>query len=193
MQQTIKALVLFPEDWGRVLMVKLSGQHLPQTVAFLESKWKTLAPTRPFEYHFLDEDFNKLYSSELRLGSILNLFAGVAILLACLGLFGLSSYATQQRTKEIGIRKVLGASVASLWVLLSRSFLWLVLIAFLAAAPLAWMATHQWLMSYEYRAPVSWWPFVAAGLGAILLTLATVSFQSIRSALMNPVKGLRME
>src|SRR5207342_2692818 len=126
---------------GRELLVKLNGQHLQQTISFLETKWKTLVPDRPFTYRFMDDDYNQLYNSELRLGKIMDIFSGVAILLACLGLFGLSSYAAQQRTKEIGIRKVLGASVSTIMIALSKDFIRLNLIAMAIALPVAWWAT----------------------------------------------------
>jgi len=193
LHNAIKPLVLFPLDWGNNMLVKLGGQHLPATISFLESKWKELVPHRPFEYRFMDDDYNKLYSTELRLGKIMNLFAAIAIVLACLGLFGLSSYAAQQRTKEIGVRKILGASVFDLWTLLSKDFVMLVVISFLIATPTAYYFMHSWLMDYEYRTDISWWIFASAGCGALIITLLTVSFQSIKAALMNPVKSLRTE
>lgn len=194
LHQKIKPLILFPATWGgRTLMVKMSGFHLPQTISFLENKWKLLVPHRPFDYRFMDEDYNKLYNSEQRLGKVMKLFAGIAIVLACMGLFGLSSYAAQQRIKEIGVRKVLGASVFNLWTLLSKDSLWLVTISFLIATPLGYYAMQQWLLNYEYRAALPWWIFAGAGLGALFVTILTVSFQSIRAALMNPVKALRTE
>ena len=123
----------------------------------------------------------------------MNLFSAIAITLACLGLFGLSSYATQQRAKEIGIRKILGASFVNLWILLSKSFVALVIISFLIATPTAYYAMHSWLLDYEYRTELPWWIFLVAGLGALFITLLTVSFQSIRSVLTNPVKSLRSQ
>jgi putative ABC transport system permease protein len=129
----IKPFVLFPETWKRQLLVKVSGAHLQQTISHIGSSWKTLVPYRPFEFHFLDEDYNKLYSSETRLGTIMDLFAGIAIVLACLGLFGLSAYTVQQRFKEIGIRKVLGGSVSNIVITLSRDFIFLTCIAILIA------------------------------------------------------------
>ena len=193
LQNEIKPLVLFPVTWSRTMLVKLQGQHLSQTIAFIESKWKNVVPDRPFEYRFMDEDYNKLYRAELRLGKIMSLFAGIAIVLACLGLFGLSSYAAQQRTKEMGVRKVLGASVLNVWSLLSRDFVKLVGISFLIAAPLSYYCMHRWLQNYHYRAAISWWIFAAAGIGALLITIITVSIQSIKAALNNPVKSLRTE
>src|SRR6185503_19070009 len=133
----IRPLVLFPEVRGRALLVKVKG-NIPQTIAFLEGKWKELVPHRPFEYKFLDEYFNRLYSSEMRLGKVLNIFAAIAIALACLGLLGLSSYSAKQRVKEIGIRKVLGASPGRIAALLSADFIKLVFIAILISSPVAW-------------------------------------------------------
>ncbi|MBS1974979.1 MAG: FtsX-like permease family protein [Bacteroidetes bacterium] len=189
----IKPLVLFNEDWGSNLLVKLSGRHLPQTLGFLESKWKSLIPYRPFEYRFLDDDYNKLYESEIRLGKVLNIFATIAVLLAALGLFGLSAYAIQQRTKEIGIRKVLGASVPNIIAHLSKGFLSLVIVASLIAYPVAWWVMNRWLEDFVYRVSIGWWIFLIAGAIAIVISLMTVSFLAVRAAVANPVKSLRTE
>jgi putative ABC transport system permease protein len=192
LHEPVQPLVLFP-GWGSVLLVKLSGNQLKSTIASLETKWKTLAPHRPFEYSFLDEEYNRMYSAELRLGKVLNLFAAIAVLLACLGLFGLSSYTIQQRIKEIGIRKVLGASVPNIAALLSRDFLKLVVFAALISFPIAWWAMHTWLQDFAYRVNINWWVFLAAGIGTMVVALCTVSFQAIRAGLSNPVKNLRTE
>ena len=189
----IKPFVLFPETWKRQLLVKVSGAHLQQTISHLESSWKTLVPYRPFEFHFLDEDYNKLYSSEIRLGTIMDLFAGIAIVLACLGLFGLSAYTVQQRFKEIGIRKVLGGSVSNIVITLSRDFILLTGIAIFIAIPAAWWASAKWLQGFSYRTSVTWNVFVIAALATILLAIITVSFQAIKAAIANPVKSLRTE
>jgi putative ABC transport system permease protein len=189
----IKPLVLFTEMRGRIMMVKVSGNNISQTIADLERKWKTLVPHRPFEYSFLDEEYNKLYSAELRVGKVLNIFAGIAILLACLGLFGLSSYAAQQRIKEIGIRKILGASVRSIVTILSKDFIILAFIATLIAFPFAWWVGNKWLQDFTYRVQISWWIFAIAGSLSILIALATVSIQAIKAAISNPVKSLRSE
>ncbi len=193
MKQKIGSLIIFPEGGGNVVLVKLSGNQLASTLQFLENKWRTLAPDRPFEYQFLDEEFNKLYAAESRTGSIFRVFAFLSIFLACLGLFGLSAYTTAQRTKEIGVRKVLGASVASIVGLLSKDFLKLVVIAIVIASPLAWYAMTQWLQGFSYKIDVEWWVFALAGLLAVGIALLTVSFQSIKAALMNPIKSLRSE
>ncbi len=189
----IKPFVLFPEVWKRQLLVKVSGAHLQQTISHLGSSWKALVPYRPFEFHFLDEDYNKLYSSETRLGTIMNLFAGIAIVLACLGLFGLSAYTVQQRFKEIGIRKVLGGSVSNIVITLSRDFILLTCIAIFIAIPAAWWASAKWLQSFSYRTSVTWNVFVIASLATILLAIITVSLQAIKAAIANPVKSLRTE
>jgi putative ABC transport system permease protein len=189
----IRPLVLFPEIRGYSMLLKLSGNDLPQTISFLGSKWKELIPHRPFEYHFLDEDFNKTYSSELRLGKVLTIFASIAIALACLGLLGLSSYTAKQRIKEIGIRKVLGASVSGIAAMLSVDFVKLVLIAILISTPIAWWVMNKWLQSFVYKTEMNWWIFLAAGGSAIFIAIATISFQSIKTALANPVKSLRSE
>ena len=189
----IKPFVLFPEQWERKLLVKVSGAHLQKTISSLETKWKTLIPYRPFEFHFLDEDYNKLYSAEIRLGTVMNLFAGIAIALACLGLFGLSAYTVQQRFKEIGVRKVLGASVSNLVLLLSKDFIKLVVIAFILASPIAWYATNSWLNDFAYRTRINAWIFIATGLLAVIIAVATISFQAIKAAMANPVKSLRTE
>ena len=134
-----------------------------------------------------------MYSAEIRLGTVMNLFAGIAIVLACLGLFGLSAYTVQQRFKEIGIRKVLGASVSNLVLLLSKDFIKLVVVAFILATPVAWFATSSWLSGFAYRIDVKAWIFIITGLLAVLIALATISFQAIKAAIANPVKSLRTE
>lgn len=150
-------------------------------------------PAYPFEYSFVDEEFDKLFTSETLVGQLSRLFACLAILISCLGLFGLSAYTAERRTKEIGIRKVLGASVSGITGLLSREFLGLVFLATLIAFPIAWLTMSHWLQQYHYRISVQWWVFVAAGLTAVAIALLTVSFQCVKAALMNPVRSLRSE
>jgi putative ABC transport system permease protein len=194
MRKEIGPLVIFMEKlYGGDLMVKLSGNDVPGTLDFIESKWKALAPHRPFTYQFLDDAFNSLYGAEQRVGKVFGVFAFLAIFLACLGLFGLAAFTTAQRTREIGIRKVLGASVGSIVTLLSKDFLKLVGVAFLLAAPLAWYAMHKWLEGFVYRVDLAWWLFAGAGALAGGIALLTVSFQSIKAALTDPVKSLRSE
>jgi putative ABC transport system permease protein len=175
------------------MLVKIKGNAIAQTISFLESKWKQVITHRPFEYHFMDEDYNNLYSSELRLGKVLNLFAGIAILLACLGLFGLSSYAAQQRIKEIGIRKVLGASTGNLVMILSNDFIKLSLIAVIIATPVAWWSMSKWLEDFSYRITMSWITFAVAGIVAVAIAFCTVGTQAIKAAMTNPVKSLKTE
>jgi putative ABC transport system permease protein len=163
------------------------------TLSFLQSKWTSLAPTRPFEYRFMDDDYNKLYNAELRLGKLMDIFSATAILLACIGLFGLSSYSAQQKIKEIGIRKVLGASVKSIVISLSRDFIRLTMIAIIIALPVAWWATAKWLQDFSYRTDINWTIYVAAAFLTILLSVVTVCFQAIKAAIANPVKALRTE
>jgi putative ABC transport system permease protein len=159
----------------------------------IESKWTAMVPAHAFRYRFLDDSFNAMYRSEQRVGKIAVTFAVLAILIACLGLFGLVTFMAEQRTKEIGIRKVLGASVGTVMQLLSRDFLRLVVIAFVIAAPVAWWAMHKWLEDFAYRVDLQWWVFAAAGSIALLIALITVSVQAIKAAMANPVKSLRTE
>ena len=175
------------------LSVKLSAGNLPEKVAMLEQTWKNIAPNQPFSFTFLDEDLQRQYESEQRLGRIVTIASGLSILIACLGLFGLATLAVARRTKEIGVRKVLGASVPSIVNLLAQDFLKLVLVAILIASPLAWGAMHQWLQNFAYKIDVQWWVFLLAGVLALLVAFLTVSFQSIKAALVNPVTSLRSE
>jgi putative ABC transport system permease protein len=193
LHQSVKPLVLFSENWGNSMMLKMKTSHIPETIVFLKSKWESLVPRRPFEYHFLDDDFNSLYQSELRLGKVLNVFAGMAIALACLGLIGLSSYSAKQRQKEIGIRKVLGAGVRQMMALLSVEYVKLVIIAILLASPFSWIFMNQWLQDFAYHIPIHWWIFGISGSMVILIALLTVSLQVFKAAIANPVKSLRAE
>ncbi|MCK7557297.1 hypothetical protein MKQ70_20735 [Chitinophaga sedimenti] len=176
-----------------MFLVKLKAGDPSNTMAALESKWRELAPHRPFKADFLDENFDKQYDAEQRFSRLFFYFAGLAIIISCLGLLGLAAYSTVQRTREIGIRKVLGASVTNITALLSREFIILVLIALCIAAPVAWFAMDQWVRGFAYRAPVSWWVFALAGLLAIAVALLTVSFHAVKAAVVNPIKSLRTE
>jgi putative ABC transport system permease protein len=189
----IKGLVFFPEMRARRLLVRVTGERLPETLRFLGATFKQLEPGIPYEVQFLDENYNKLYAAEQRLGIIMNLFSGIAIVLACLGLFGLSSYAAKQRVREIGIRKVLGASLGNLAVLLTADFIRLALVAIALALPLAWWAMRRWLEDYVYRTAMDWWIFALAALLVMGITLATVSIQAVKTALLNPVKNLKAD
>jgi ABC-type antimicrobial peptide transport system permease subunit len=162
-------------------------------LAKIETVFKKYDPAAPFKADFVDEEFAKKFGNEKRIGSLATFFAILAIFISCLGLFGLASFVAEQRTKEIGIRKVLGASVANVWKLLSTDFVFLVIIACVIAVPLAYYFMNSWLQKYDYRTAVSWWVFAVAIGGALLITLLTVSFQAIKAAVANPVKSLRTE
>jgi ABC-type antimicrobial peptide transport system permease subunit len=157
------------------------------------SVFKSIARDTPFEYKFVDDEFARKFANEERIGKMAALFAILAIFISCMGLYGMASFVVEQRVREIGVRKVLGASVASLWWLLSREFVLLVVLALLIAVPVTYIFIHNWLLQYHYRTPLSWWIFFGAGAGALTITLLTVSYQSIRAALVNPVNALRTE
>jgi putative ABC transport system permease protein len=194
LHEPVKPLVIFlGRDYVQKFMVRLGGNNMQSALAKLEVLWKQRVPHRPFEYHFLDEDYSKLYIGEQRSAALFSAAAGLAILLACLGLFGLAAFTTLQRTKEIGIRRVLGANISSITFLVAKNFLMLIGIAILIAAPLAWLAGNKWLEDFAFRIPVQLWVFAATAAVTIAIALATISFHSIRSALTNPVKSLRTE
>jgi putative ABC transport system permease protein len=173
--------------------LKVSGADLPATIKSIEKIWNTTYPDYVFEYQFLDEKIAGFYTEETRLSRIYKIFASIAIFLSCLGLYGLASFMAAQRLKEVGIRKVLGATAANIIYLFSKEFVLLIGIAFLISTPIAWYFVDQWLMEYVYRISISGWVFVAGGLLALLIALATVSFQAFRAAAANPVKNLRSE
>ncbi|SFO70409.1 ABC-type antimicrobial peptide transport system, permease component [Chitinophaga sp. YR627] len=162
-------------------------------LAKIEEVFKKYSPEQPFDYQFVDIEYAHKFGNEVRVGKLTTFFAILAIFISCLGLFGMASFMAEQRTKEIGVRKVLGASVFNLWAMLSKDFLVLVGVALLIAVPLAYYFMHEWLQHYTYRSEIAWWIFVVAGVGIIIVTLATVSFQSVKAALVNPVKSLRSE
>lgn len=180
------------ETYGSVL-VRTDAGKTKQAIANLEKLCKELNPQFPFSYYFCDEEYQKLYKSEQVVTRLANSFAFLAIFISCLGLLGLAMFTAEQRTKEIGIRKVLGASVTSLFTLMSREFIFLVCIALLIASPVAWWLMNNWLQNYAYRTPISWWMFLFAGALAIMIALLTVSFQATKAAIANPVKSLRTE
>ena len=195
LQEAIQPLAFRVLDPGfyNVVSLKIDGSHIPQTIAALSDKWRTLAPQRPFQYSFVDEDFARLYTSEDRFQRVFLYFGVLAIFISCLGLLGLAAYSTIQRTKEIGIRKVLGASVPTIVGLLSKEFLTLVLIALLVASPIAWFAMHSWLQDFAYRTTIAWWVFPLAAAAAVLITFITVGFHSVKAATADPVNSLRTE
>jgi len=178
--------------WDKI-MVRIKATEQNQTISSIQHLYESYNPGFPFDYNFLDDAYQRQYLTETRVGILSKYFAGLAILISCLGLFGLAAFTAQKRQKEIGIRKVVGASVNDIAAMLSKEFLALTLIAVFMAFPLAWWAMNKWLQSFAYRTNISWWVFVVAGLSALLIALITVSFQSIRAAIANPVKSLRTE
>jgi hypothetical protein len=195
LHDAVKPIILRLADtsnWG-IFLVRIQAGKTPQALAGLEQLCKTLNPRFPFTYQFSSAEYTKLYKSEELVGRLSIIFAALAIVISCLGLLGLSIFTAVQRTKEIGIRKVLGADLFNLFNLLSREFIVLVGVAFLIAGPLAWWAMHQWLQHFAYRTPISWWIFAVSGVLAIAIALATVCTQAIRTASTSPVKSLRTE
>ncbi len=191
----IQPLILYLDSqpsWGYTIIRTEPGKTR-QAMAAIQKAHQKYNPAFPLEYEFADQDYDNLYRSEILAGQLAGCFAGLAIFISCLGLFGLATYTAEQRTKEIGIRKVLGASVSSIAALLSKDFLKLVLIAIILALPVAWYAMHQWLQNFEYKIDIEWWVLALAALLAVAIALLTVSFQSIKAALANPVKSLRSE
>ncbi len=176
-----------------LIAVKVSPENIPRTIASIKNTWQTILPDQPFDYYFLDEFFDRQYRTEERFGNLFLNFAALAILISCLGLLGLAAYSTLQRKREIGIRKVLGSTVAGVVNLLSKEFLKLVGIAFLIASPIAWFAMHYWLEDFAYHIQIQWWVFALAGGSALLIALLTVSFHAVKASLANPVKSLRAE
>lgn len=179
---------------ARILYIRTkAGSNPAKIITAIEGVHKRNNPGYPFEYRFVDDQFNQLFSAERLMSKLAEVFAALAILISGLGLFGLAAYTAERRTKEIGVRKVLGASGASIARLLSKDFLQLVAISCLLAFPVAWWAMHLWLQNYEYRIAIHWWVFALAGFLAMLIALLTVSFQAIKAAIANPVKSLRTE
>ncbi|MBA2763048.1 MAG: hypothetical protein H0U39_14025 [Segetibacter sp.] len=194
LHEPIKPLLIFlDKQLVNNLFVKLSGENISATLNQLEATWKQRITHRPFEYHFLDEDYNALYKTEQRTAGVFTTFSTLAILLACLGLFALTAYAVVQRTKEIGIRKVLGATVLNILGLISKDFLKLVIIAMIIAIPVSLYAVNKWLEGFTSKIIIQWWVFVLAGLVTLIIAFATTSLQAIKTALTNPVKNLRTE
>lgn len=181
-----------PEELN-YLSLKIAPQHIASSLAEMQKSWKKIYPDQPFSYWFLDETFAQQYRTETQFGRVFGLFALFAILISCLGVLGLTAYNVQRRQKEIGIRKVLGASVVSVVALLSKDFLKLILVAILVGCPIAYYLMNNWLEEFAYRTSISWWIFGLTGLGVLLISLGTVSLQSIKAALMNPVKSLKTE
>ncbi|MFN8272153.1 MAG: FtsX-like permease family protein [Chitinophagaceae bacterium] len=190
----LEPTVMFPTyGTSNPISVKINTQDVKASIAAIKAKYDAFFPGNLFDYYFIDEKFNEQYASDQLFGKVFGIFSGFAIFIACLGLLGLSLFATAQRTKEIGVRKVLGASVSNIILLLSKDFIKLVLIAFVIASPVAWYIMHSWLNDFAYRTDINIWIFISAGLLAMFIALATISFQAIKAAVANPVKSLRTE
>jgi putative ABC transport system permease protein len=171
----------------------LNTDNITGAIDLLEKKWRAFLPYQPFEYFFMDDEFDSMYHAERRIGKIFSVFAGLAIFIGCLGLFGLSAFTAEQRTKEIGIRKVLGATVPTIIRLLLREFVILIGIANLVALPVAYLVMNRWLKDYAYRMTPGVWIFVLAGVGTLVIALLTVGFQAVKAAVSDPAKSLRYE
>ncbi|MDP8315319.1 MAG: FtsX-like permease family protein, partial [Candidatus Celaenobacter antarcticus] len=193
--QPIEPIIIFklPEGTGRTLVARIKKGQLPHTMDFIEDTWKELYPDHPFDYNFLDELFDNLYRQDIRTGKVVNIFSAFAIFIACLGLFGLASFSTSQRLKEIGIRRVMGASSLNITKLLVSNFLKWVALANIIALPLAWLASKKWLQGFAYKINLNVVTFILAALISIFAAIITVSFQSIKAAHSNPVDAIKYE
>jgi putative ABC transport system permease protein len=187
------AMYLLPAEDARYVSVRIHPENIPQTLAFIRNKWNAFVPGQPFEYFFLDDDFGRLYKAEKKVGQIFSAFAILAVLVACLGLFGLASFTAEQRTKEIGIRKVLGATVPNIVVLLTKEFSKWIFLANIVAWPIAYFAMNRWLHNFAYRISIGPWMFFLAAFFALLIALFTVSYKAIKAAIANPVDALKYE
>jgi putative ABC transport system permease protein len=176
-----------------VFSLELNTHNVQQTVTAVAALWKNVAPQRPLEYSFLDESFNRQYQAETKFGQLFAVFTSLAIGIACFGLFGLALFSVKQRTKEIGIRKVVGASVAQIAGLLSKDFITLVFIAICIGSPIAWYVMNKWIQGFAYRIQISWWIFILGGTIAVAIALITIAYQALKAAVVNPVKSLRSE
>ncbi|HEX4852164.1 MAG TPA: FtsX-like permease family protein, partial [Puia sp.] len=190
----IEPIILFYNpNWRQQIYVKTKAKDASRTIASLTQIWKKYNPDYPFDYKFMDDNFDQMYRSDLRVGKLFNCFAAITIFISCLGLFGLVTYNAESKIKEIGVRKVLGASVPNIVGLMSKDFLKLVIIATAIAFPIAWWALHKMLEDYAYRTEISGWVFVVAGLGVFLVSWITIGFQAVKTALANPIASLRNE
>jgi putative ABC transport system permease protein len=194
LRQEIQPLFIYlNNNWGSSVSTRIRAENIPASIEHMRSVWEKYSPQYPFDYFFLDDEFNRMYKSEEKLSAIFGAFTFLAIFIACLGLFGLASFTAERKTKEIGIRKVLGASIGQLLLLLSRDFMKLVLAANIIAWPLVWYAMNQWLQGFAYRASLGWLMFALTAAVALLIALLTVSYQTLKAALANPVEALRYE
>ena len=180
--------------WFNTMLIKFNSEHTTaQNMKKAEAIFKKYNPEYPFDLQFVDEEYASKFEGEKLIGKLAAIFSALTIFISCLGLFGLATYMAENRIKEIGLRKVLGASVTGITTLLSKDFLKLVLISFAIAAPISWWAMYKWLQNYPYRVDIQWWVFAMAGLVSVLIALVTVSYQAIKAAVANPVKSLRTE
>jgi len=187
-------MLVASENWHtNYVSIKITGSDIPATLAFIESKWKYITGDFPYQYSFFDQEYQQLYDNENQTSNMFIFFAIIAIFIACLGLFALSAFVAEKRTKEIGIRKVNGANINTILILLSSSFTKWVFIAFILSVPLSYFVMQKWLQNFAYKVELSWWVFMLAGVTALAIALLTVSFQSIKAALKNPVDALRYE
>jgi len=193
MRQEVDPLCLIIGNWANTMSVKINAGDVKGTLGRIEALWKGFSPHQEFRYAFMDESFARMYADVQRTGMLFTSFSMLAVIIACLGLFAMSTFMAEQRSKEIGIRKVLGATVSHLTGLLSMNFVKLVLIAFVIATPLAWWGMHKWLQDFAYRTDINGWIFAIAGGMVIMIAVATISIQAMRTALANPVKSLRSE
>lgn len=193
LREAIEPMILRPNTWGGTIVIKVEAGKLKETIAAMETTWSSLEDLHPFSFGFIDQDLENLYQSEKQVGTLFTAFALLAILISCLGLYGLSAYIAEQRTREIGIRKALGASILSIIYLLNTRFVVPILISVMIAAPLAWYAMNRWLDSFAYKINFSWGIVAVAGAMALLISLITVSYESVKAAKVNPVKSLRSE
>ena len=195
LKEQISPLLFFTQwGWGRnVLYIRTTAREAQEAITAAKKEYEKYAGDIPFSYHFVDKQFEAKYQSDLKAGSLFNFFAAIAIFISCLGLLGLATYTAQVRVKEIGVRKVLGASVSNVVRLLVKDFILLVVLAIIVATPVAWWVMNKWLADFAYRVQVSWRIFLLAGLAAVLIALLTVSFQAIKAAIVSPVKSLRNE
>jgi len=189
---TASVIQLYPQVAFKVA-IKLKTADIKNTIASVNKTWNKFSPAYPLDYQFMDESYGKMYKSEEKLSDLLWIFTIMAIFVGCMGLFGLAAFSAEQRVKEIGIRKVLGASAENIVALLSKNFIGLIILSLLIASPIAWWAMNKWLEDFAYKTAIEWWIFALAGLGALLIAILTISFQSIKAALANPIKSLRTE
>ncbi len=193
LKSAIEPIILRPNEWGGTVVVKAGANQTQETIDAMERVWNSLETVYPFSYNFVDQDLENLYKSERQVGALFTVFAALAIFISCLGLYGLSIYIAEQRTREIGIRKALGASVSSIVYLLNTRFVIPIVIAMVIASPLAWMAMNKWLEGFAYRVNFNWLIVILAGVAALLVSLLTVSYETVKAAKVNPVKSLRTE